>query len=135
MTDAPVLVDDVVAYFDAWNAPADARPDVVAATFTADAYYCDGAAEATGRDQIVAMMAGVMDQFEGSSFALASPVDTHHQQARFAWQMHGPDGEMIVEGIDAVRFSADGQLSPVLGCFGVELPAPASKSEAGAAVG
>ncbi|MEO1060923.1 MAG: nuclear transport factor 2 family protein [Actinomycetota bacterium] len=129
MTDAPttdaVSVDGVVdVYFAAWNAAPTDRPLAVAEAFTPDAYYCDGAAEATGHDQIEAMMTGVFEQFEGASFALASPIDTHHRQARFAWRMSGPDGSTVVDGIDAIRFTDDGRISTALGFFGVGLPDP-----------
>ncbi len=134
MTGAPLPVDDVVAsYFAAWNAEPDERADVVAAAFAPGSYYCDGAAEVTGHDQIVDMMSGVMEQFDGASFALASPIDTHHRQARFGWRMTGADGEVIVEGIDAMRFDDDGRISTTLGFFGVDLPEQAPEVEAGSA--
>lgn len=123
MTDTIVDVDAMVArYFEAWNATTADRSELVAAAFTDDAYYCDGAAEATGRDAIAAMMDGVFTQFEGARFELASPVDSHHQQARFAWRMIGQDGTTVIDGIDAVRFDASGRMSATLGFFGVTLP-------------
>ena len=123
MTDAPAAVDDTVAaYVVAWNAATADRPGAVDAAFTPEAYYCDGAAEATGHAEIVSMMAGVMEQFEGSSFALSSAIDAHHRQARFGWRMSGPDGETIIEGIDAIRIDDDGRISSALGFFGVDLP-------------
>lgn len=125
MSDAPALVEaTVAAYFTAWNAATDERPDAVTAAFTPEAYYCDGAAEASGHQSIVRMMDEVMEQFEGSSFAISSPIDAHHRQARFGWRMTGPDGETLIEGIDAVRFADDGRISTALGFFGVELPEP-----------
>lgn len=132
MSDAPTHVDDTVAaYFSAWNATTDQRADAVAGAFSVDAYYCDGSAEATGRGQIVEMMTGVMEQFEGSSFALSSPIDAHHQQARFAWRMSDSAGETLIEGIDAVRFDDDGRISTALGFFGVGLPEPTPEAATG----
>lgn len=128
-TDAAVSVDDVVhAYFAAWNAAPEDRAAAVAAAFTPDAYYCDGAAEVVGREQIATMMSGVFQQFAGSSFGVASPVDAHHRQARFAWRMQGPDGSTVVDGIDAIRFTDDGRISTALGFFGVDLPQPEAET-------
>lgn len=123
MSEITVAIDEIVdRYFDAWNAPTDARPAAVAAAFTGDAYYCDGAAESAGHAAIAEMMAGVMTQFDGAGFEIASPIDTHHQQARFGWRMKGSDGSTIIDGIDAIRFSDDGKITTTLGFFGVDIP-------------
>ena len=37
------------------------------------------------------MIGAVQQQFPGFSFRLAGPVDGHHNQARFGWEL-GPDG-------------------------------------------
>ncbi len=76
-----------------------------------------------------------MEQFEGSSFALSSPIDAHHRQARFGWQMSGPEGEILIEGIDAIRFDDDGRITTALGFFGVDLPEPATEVASGASAG
>ncbi len=121
-THTPTLEQIVNNYFAAWNASTVNRPAVVETAFTNDAYYCDGAAEAEGRDAIVSMMEGVMTQFEGAAFERTSPIDTHHRQARFNWRMTAADGTTLVDGIDAIRVSHDGQISAALGFFGVDIP-------------
>lgn len=123
MTTATTSIDETVArYFDAWNSSSDDRAEAVAAAFSDDAYYCDGAAEAVGHQEIGEMMAGVAAQLEGGRFELASPIDSHHSQARFAWCMRGADGTPMLEGIDAVRLTDEGKISAALGFFGVDIP-------------
>lgn len=123
MSSTTIDVNEVAArYFEAWNADGSEREQAVAGAFAEDAYYCDGAAEALGRGAIAAMMDGVMTQFEGARFELASPVDSHHHQARFAWRMVGSDGGTVIDGIDAVRFEESGRILAALGFFGVDIP-------------
>ncbi len=125
MTDTSTTLDIdavVTRYFDAWNAnPAD-RAAAVAAVFSPDSYYCDGAAEAAGAEAIAAMMDAVADRFPGSSFRRISPVDTHHHQVRFAWVLEAADGSTIIDGLDAMRLTPDGRIATTLGFFGVGLP-------------
>lgn len=122
MSTQQIDVDAIVArYFDAWNAPSNDRHVATTAAYDDDAYYCDGASEAVGVEAIVAMIDGVMAQFAGSRFGLASSIDHHHHQARFGWRMTSADGETILDGIDAIRFTEDGKISTVLGFFGTAI--------------
>ena len=115
----PDLSPAIDAYFAAWNASPAERSDLVAAAFTPDAYYCDGASEATGHAAITMMMQGVMDQIPGAVVQRSSGIDHHHRQGRFNWEIRQADGELLIEGIDAVRAGSDGRtLDLVLGFFG-----------------
>ncbi len=123
MNTLEVSIDEIVArYFQAWNAPSDQRQSATATAYTADAYYCDGAAEAVGIEAIAAMIDGVMTQFAGARFDLASPIDHHHGQARFEWAMTSADGDRMLDGVDAIRFTDEGLISQVLGFFGTSVP-------------
>jgi len=116
MTDTVLDFQDIInRCFAAWNAPAAEQAGAVSGVFSSDAYYCDRSAEATGRDAIAELMGGLMTQFPGARFELTSPVDSHHQQARFAWRMRGEDGTTVIDGIDAVRVTDSGEVSEVLG--------------------
>jgi SnoaL-like domain len=112
----------VERYFEAWNATSGERPTAAQAVFTPDSYYCDGASEAAGLEAIVAMMDAVANQFPGSSLRRISAIDSHHEQARFAWTLEGADGATVVDGIDAMRLTPDGRIASTLGFFGVGLP-------------
>lgn len=131
LDELPPVGEIVDRYFAAWNAPADERLVVVAAAYHPDAFYCDGATEAAGRTAIGEMVAGVAEQFPGARFERISPIDVHHRQCRFAWRMIDGDGASVIDGIDAMRFTDRGEISEVLGFFGVDLP-PATDSGIGA---
>jgi hypothetical protein len=80
-----------------------------------DGRYVDPLTVAEGRDAIDATIAAVHGQFPGMTFRLAGPVDGHHNQARFGWEL-GPDGaEAPIAGFDVAVTGADGRLIQVLG--------------------
>jgi len=113
MSDPTKLAEQYIA---TWNeTDPSARRALVDEVWSADGRYIDPMAEVTGRDQIDAVIAAVQAQFTGMSFRIAGPVDAHHDQARFTWEL-GPDGrEAIVVGFDVAQWDADGRLSLVLG--------------------
>jgi hypothetical protein len=109
--------DDVAQnYIDAWNAtdPA-ARRTAVDRLYTENARYIDPLAVAEGRDAIVETIAAVQQQFPGFVFRLAGPVDGHHNQARFGWEL-GPAGEPApIVGFDVAVVDDAGRIQTVLG--------------------
>jgi len=112
-------------YLAAWNLtdPA-ARRAAVADLFTADARYTDPLVAAEGADAIDATIAAVQQQFPGFVFRLAGPVDAHHDQLRFTWEL-GPDGhEAPIAGFDVAVVDGEGRIATVLG-FLDRLPAAA----------
>ena len=79
-------------YIDTWNeTDPSARRAAVDQLYTEDARYVDPMAVADGREAIASMIGAVQEQFPGFRFRLAGPVDGHHNQARFGWEL-GPDG-------------------------------------------
>ena len=114
MTDFDTLAQRCIA---AWNeTDADARSAAVAALYTEDARYTDPLVDAEGQDAIAATIGAVQQQFPGFVFRLAGPVDAHHDQARFTWEL-GPAGapEAPIAGFDVAVRDADGRLRSVLG--------------------
>lgn len=113
MSDFTELAEQYIA---AWNeTDPSARRALIDEVWSASARYTDPLAEATGRDQIDAVIAAVQDQFTGMKFRLAGAVDAHHDQARFTWEL-GPDGgDPIVVGFDVAQRDSDGRLALVLG--------------------
>ncbi len=70
---------------------------------------------AEGREAIAAAIAAVQDQFPGFVFRLAGPVDAHHDQARFSWEL-GPAGQQApIVGFDVAVTDGAGRLQTVLG--------------------
>jgi hypothetical protein len=111
-------------YIAAWNeTDPSARRALIEEIWAEDGRYVDPLAEVTGRDQIDAVIAAAQAQFAGMTFRLAGPVDAHHDQARFTWQL-GPDGaDAVVVGFDVAQRNADGRLALVLG-FLDKVPSP-----------
>jgi hypothetical protein len=112
MSDFTKLAEQYIA---TWNEtdPA-ARRALIDEIWSADGQYIDPLAEVTGHDQIDAVIAAAQQQFAGMKFRLAGPVDAHHDQARFTWEL-GPDGTPVVVGFDVAKQDADGRLALVLG--------------------
>jgi len=112
-------------YIDAWNETDPiARRSAVDALFSEDARYVDPMALAQGREAIAATIGAVQGQFPGFVFRLAGPVDAHHEQARFTWEL-GPAGqEAPIVGFDVALTDGAGRLQTVLG-FLDKIPATA----------
>jgi hypothetical protein len=103
-------------YLAAWNEtdPA-ARAAAMAALFTDDVRYSDPLVTADGVAALDATIGAVQQQFPGFVFRLAGPVDAHHDQFRFTWEL-GPAGqEAPVAGFDVAVVDADGRIRTVLG--------------------
>jgi hypothetical protein len=103
-------------YIDAWNeTDASARRAAVDQLYTADAKYVDPMAVADGREAITTMIGAIQEQFPDFRFRLAGPVDGHHNQARFGWEL-GPAGSPApVVGFDVAVSDASGRIQTVLG--------------------
>lgn len=113
MTATPVLA---TRYLAAWNEtdPA-ARRAAVADLFADDVRYTDPLVTTEGRDALEATIGAVQQQFPGFVFRLAGPVDAHHDQLRFTWEL-GPAGrEAPVAGSDVAVVDGSGRIRTVLG--------------------
>jgi hypothetical protein len=103
-------------YIAAWNETDPAvRRQLIDEVWAPNGRYVDPLAAVEGRDGIDATIEAVQGQFPGLKFSLAGPVDAHHDQARFIWEL-GPDGgDPIVVGFDVAERDAEGRLALVLG--------------------
>jgi hypothetical protein len=103
-------------YIDTWNeTDPSARRVAVDRLFTEDARYVDPMAAADGREAIATMIGAVQQQFPDFRFRLAGPVDGHHHQARFGWEL-GPEGSPgPIVGFDVAVSDASGRIQTVLG--------------------
>ena len=86
--------------------------------FTPDARLIDPLAVVEGQAAIAATIAAAQQQFAGFRFRLAGPVDGHHDQARFTWEL-GPEGmdDAPIVGFDVVITDGEGRLRSVYGFF------------------
>jgi hypothetical protein len=103
-------------YIDAWNETDPAvRRAAVDAQYSEDARYVDPMAVAEGREAIAASVGAVQDQFPGFVFRLTGPVDAHHDQARFGWEL-GPAGAPApIVGFDVAVTDQAARIQTVLG--------------------
>jgi hypothetical protein len=112
-------------YVDTWNeTDPDARRAAVDGLYTEDARYIDPLAAAEGREAIAAMIGAVQQQFAGFVFRLAGPVDGHHNQARFGWELGPAGAEAPIVGFDVAVTDGSGRIQTVLG-FLDKVPAAA----------
>jgi len=103
-------------YIATWNEtdPA-ARRRAVDELYAEDARYVDPLAVVEGREAIAATIGAVQGQFPGCRFRLVGPVDGHHDQARFTWEL-GPDrAQATIVGFDVAVIDGHGRLQTVLG--------------------
>jgi hypothetical protein len=115
-TDTARIVD---AYFAMWNEEDEtARAALIETAWTADARYLDPLLEADGADGLSTMVETVHGHYPGHRFRRTSGVDVHHDQARFAWELVGPDGSVTVAGLDVAELASDGRLRRITGFFG-----------------
>ena len=104
-------------YLAAWNeTDPEARRAAVAEVFSDDVRYTDPMVDVRGAEALAATIGAVQAQFPGFVFRLAGPVDAHHDQARFTWEL-GPAGaaEAPIVGFDVAVRNGDGRLASVLG--------------------
>ena len=113
MSDYTALAEQYIA---AWNeTDPQARARAVAQLWTADGSYVDPLVEVTGADGIAATIGAVQDRFPGFVFRLAGPVDGHHEQLRFSWEL-GPAGAPApIAGSDVALTDGNGRLRSVHG--------------------
>jgi hypothetical protein len=120
VTDVTPTID---AYVSMWNEHDPVRrASFIAAAWTEDGYYADTVGEGVGREGIDAMVAGVQSHYPEHRISLTSAIDLHHDAVRFGWKLAGPDGSVLVAGIDVGQFAADGRLVRITGFFGDVAP-------------
>ncbi|CAO5150054.1 Nuclear transport factor 2 family protein [Frankia sp. AiPs1] len=112
----PTHEKSIDRYFAAWNASGDALEKAVAAAFTEDAAYTDPLVDVTGHEGIAAAIRGAQAQFPAFEFRPANRPDSHHDLARFGWELVSrADGSAPVAGFDVVSLAEDGRIRSVSG--------------------
>jgi hypothetical protein len=92
-----------------------ARRGLIGEIWATDGRYVDPLADVAGPEQIDGLIGAVQTQFPGLRFRLAGPVDAHHDQARFTWELAPEGADAVVVGFDVARRGPDGRLALVLG--------------------
>ena len=114
-------------YFAAWNeADAPVREALIAQALVDDARYCDPLSDVEGHAGFSKMVEGVHAQLPGHRVQRTSPIDRHHDQVRFEWEIVSPEGTVAITGVDYAELGSDGRLQSVSGFFGTGVPEEAA---------
>ena len=121
MTD---VTDLVRRYLAAWNAAdATARRAAIAGFWADDGVYTDPLADVQGPEGLNAVIEGTQGHFPGATFRLLGAVDTHHDIARFRWELlPAGGGEAAVIGTDVAVLDGQGRIRGLYG-FWDKVPA------------
>src|SRR5689334_4722720 len=115
MSEPTTVVDTYLAM---WNEDdSDRRADLIEQAWTTEGAYIDPLLQATGHAELTAMVDGVHEQYPGYKFRRTSGVGLHLDTVRFGWELFGPEGTILVAGIDVGQLAADGKLRSITGFF------------------
>ena len=114
-TASPDATSIAQRYIALWNeTDASRRERLLEADWSADAHYVDPLMQASGREQISALVGAVHQRYPGFRFNLLGNADAHGENVRFTWTL-GPSGaEDLIQGTDFVRLES-GKLRTVTG--------------------
>ncbi|MEJ7838175.1 MAG: nuclear transport factor 2 family protein [Thermomicrobiales bacterium] len=113
--DRTILVEK---YLDTWNEiDANKRQAMLAELWTEHGTYTDPMADITGIDQVAALISKFQEQLPGVYLKRTGDVETHHNLARFTWDLLTPTGGVVARGMDVAVFSEDHRFESVLGFF------------------
>ncbi|MGI8856143.1 MAG: nuclear transport factor 2 family protein [Thermomicrobiales bacterium] len=117
--DVTPISDVVDGYFAMWNEIDPLRRRAVTATtWSREASYVDPMFAADGHEGLDALVAAVHEQFPGYRFRLTGAIDSHHDRARWDWELAAPDGSPpVAAGVDFALLAPDGRLRAVTGFF------------------
>lgn len=119
------LTTIVDAYLESLNEQdAVKRKQLVERAWAADGSFVDPLIQVAGHDQLANVAVMVATKYPGHAFRRASGIDCHNGLVRFGWEFVGPDGAVVLAGLDVGELATDGRLQRIAGFFGA-LPAKA----------
>lgn len=117
--DAAAVAALVDAHLAAFSAPdAATRRTLVEQAWDPAGHFADPLFAATGHDEIDALAASVPGLYPDHVFRRTSGIDLHHGHARYGFAFTGPDGTVVVEGVEVAQVGAAGRFVRVIGFFG-----------------
>jgi len=109
----------VDTYLEMWNeTDVTRRAGLIAEAWAPEGKYCDPLLQASGHEELSAIAAVTQQQFPNHCFVRTTGIDAHHEFVRFGWQLVGPDGALVVTGVDVGIVNAAGKLTRIVGFFG-----------------
>ncbi len=110
--DVQTLVTRYIEPFNETNP--DRRRELLEALYTADCAYTDPHVALRGIEQVNDFIEQTQERFPGFTFTLGSPIDAHHNQARFQWHAGPADRPDTYVGFDVI-VTDDGRIRNVYG--------------------
>ena len=106
-------------YVAAWSEQdARKRHSLLEQAWADDGVYEDPTASVSGRDALVAHIAGFHKAMPGAVIERTSGISHHHNSVYFAWQIKAANGDVIVDGVDFGALDDAGRLKRIVGFFG-----------------
>ncbi|MEV6287081.1 nuclear transport factor 2 family protein [Kribbella sp. NPDC051770] len=103
-------------YFAIWNeTDAEQRARLIEKTWTPDGHFVDPSFEATGYEELSAMVGTAQGMFPGLRFAVVGKIDEHHDRVRWTWELAADGQEAVAGGTDIVTVGAGGRIRSVVG--------------------
>ena len=101
-----------------WNeSDAAVRTRLVEQAWAEQGRYLDPLLDLTGHEAL-ATLAPVLEQhYPGHRIGRTGDVDQHHNVFRFTWELTGPDGAVVIAGVDVGVLADDGRISAIAGFF------------------
>lgn len=119
MADTTTVETTIDTYLEAYCEPdAQRRAALIAQVWATDGQLLDPPFDGTGHEALAGLTDAVLSHFPGHRFRRTSAVDTHHDIARYGWELVAADGAVAVAGLDVADLGPDGRLQRVVGFFG-----------------
>jgi hypothetical protein len=113
------LTNTIDSHLEAYaSADVDRRNTLVATGWNTDGELVDPPLAGRGHAEISGLAEVVLTHYAGHHFERTTAVDSHHDFARYGWNLVGPDGTVAVTGTDFVEFDGAGKLLRIVGFFG-----------------
>ncbi len=119
------LKERVAAWMAAWNQGEETeRRRLIQFAWVEDGRYVDPFVDVTGTEQIAATLGELMALFPGHKVQRTSGIERHFDQIRFAWELIGPENDVVSDGVDIARVDTDCRFIHLTGFAGTIVPVP-----------
>ena len=108
----------VSRYIEDWKeTDSDRRQSMLNSTWEPDGSYTDPMFAVRGHEEIGGLITGFQHQYPDLRFVHTVEVESHHNLARFTWELVTLEGHIVAKGMDVVLVATDGRLTAVAGFF------------------
>lgn len=119
MTQIPETFTDFLAGWNEWDA--DKRRALFARAVVPDIEFTDPLHQLHGFEAFLAMVADFQQTRPGAVTTRTSPIDMHHDCARYHWSIT-IGGTKLIDGFDVVRLDPQHRFRQINGFFGLLTP-------------